>query len=284
MKAFTTKSTIRVCSLFGLMLISSWHSVYAESRNDVKSCYDFAKIAPQTALTVDSRHLFVAIDSTFSPDLNIKKLVHEKVHSFLRPGDELTIISFSAYVQDLYTNVLFRGKLDTDIKERSGVSKKLLMTFDNCMNKQTAYVKRKIDSHLKNAFKLEGVDVPKTEIISNLSQVIAPIMIPDNSTRRVLLLVSDMVENSDVTSFYANNNLKTINPEQEIAKVQKASMLGDFNRAEVYVLGAGWLPKNVKGFRGGETMMPLKLFWSKYFETSNAKLKAFGQPILMVDM
>tara|TARA_R110002033_G_scaffold170712_1_gene213905 strand:- start:697 stop:1536 length:840 start_codon:yes stop_codon:yes gene_type:complete len=278
------RSSIKLNSLCCFLLISSTQLAYAADRNDIKSCYDYANVDQKTAIAVPNRHLFVAIDGTFSPDLKIKKLVHQKVQLFLQPGDEITIIKFSAYVEDFYTNILFTGKLDTDISDRDDVPKKLLRKFDNCMSQQSVYVQRKVDSNILQSFKAESIDVPKTEILSNLSQVIAPIIAADNQGRRVLLLVSDMVENSDVTSFYASNTLKTIMPEQEIAKVQQANMLSNFNQAEVYVLGAGWIASDTKGFRGGEKMLPLKQFWSQYFEHSNANLKAFGQPVLMVDM
>jgi hypothetical protein len=277
---FKLKGIGLCCSL----LLSSLQMVSAADRNDVKSCYDYAKVDPKAALVMPNRHLFVAIDGTFSPDIKIKKLVHSKVHQFLQPGDKITIISFSAYVEDFYTNVLFSGRLDTDIVDRDVIPKKALMTFDNCMSKQAAFVRGKIDAHIKHSFKPISVDVPKTEILLNLSQVIAPIIAADEQSRQVLLLVSDMVENSDVTSFYVSNTLKTIKPEQEIARVTQANMLSDFNQADIYVLGAGWVPTGTKAYRGGEKMLPLKLFWQQYFETSNAKLKAFGQPILMVDM
>ncbi len=271
-------------SLCFAVLFTSMQIACAAERNDIKSCYDYARINPQTAVTVPNRHLFVAIDGTFSPDMNIKNLVNQKVQLFLQPGDEITIINFSAYVEDFYTNILFTGKLDTDIKNRDDVSKKLLRKFDSCMKQQGTYVQRKVDTSIIKSFKKDSIEVPKTEILSNLSQVIAPIVAADSEGRRVLLLVSDMVENSDVTSFYASNSLKTIAPEQELAKVTQANMLSDFNQADIYVLGAGWIASDTKAFRGGEKMLPLKQFWSQYFKQSNAKLKAFGQPVLMVDM
>lgn len=284
MAQMTTLAQFVRGGLFSALALAWCVPTIAAERNDIKSCYDFAKIEPSTAKVVSGRHLFVAVDGTFSPDINIKKLAHEKVHLFLQPGDKITIISFSAYVKDFYTHVLFSGRLDTDIADRDDVSKKSLMTFDNCMAKQAQFVRAKIDTHIKHAFKPNDIDVPKTEIISNLSQVIAPQMAVNEGERRVLLLVSDMVENSDVTSFYSQNMLKTITPEQEIKKVQKNNMFSDFKQAEIYVLGAGWLPTASKGFRGAQVMVPLKLFWQQYFEASNARLKEFGQPVLMSDL
>ncbi|WP_165900088.1 hypothetical protein [Shewanella fodinae] len=270
--------------LFSTLALAWCMPAIAAERNDIKSCYDFAKIESSTAKVVSGRHLFVAIDGTFSPDINIKKLVHEKVHLFLKPGDKITIISFSAYVKDFYTDVLFSGKLDTDIADRDDVSKKSLMIFDNCMVKQAQFVKTKVDTYIKNAFKPNDVEVPKTEIITNLSQVIAPQVAVNQGERRLLLLVSDMVENSDITSFYSKNSLKVIAPKQEMQKIQKANMLSEFKQADIYVLGAGWVPATSKEFRGGQVMLPLKQFWQQYFEESNAQLKEFGQPVLMSDM
>lgn len=284
MTGMTKLAKLALTGLFGTLAMSMCLPAVAAERNDIKSCYEFAKIDPLTATTVSSRHLFVAIDGTFSPDINIKKLVHEKVHLFLQPGDKITIISFSAYVKDFYTDVLFSGRLDTDIADRDDVSKKNLMTFDSCMNKQAQFVRSKIDAHIKHAFKPNDVDLPKTEILSNLSQVIAPQVAADTEGRRVLLLVSDMVENSDITSFYSKNALKVIAPEQEMQKIQNANMLSDFKQADIYVLGAGWVPATSKGFRGGQVMLPLKQFWQQYFESSHAELKGFGQPVLMTDM
>ena len=284
MACVTKLAKFVIGGLLGSFAISASLPLIAAERNDIKSCYEFAKIDPSTATSVPGRHLFVAIDGTFSPDLNIKQSVHEKVHLFLQPGDKITIISFSAYVKDYYTDVLFSGRLDTNIADRDDVSKKNLMTFDSCMNKQAQFVKSKIDAHIKHAFKADDVDLPKTEILSNLSQVIAPQVAADNEGRRVLLLVSDMVENSDVTSFYSKNALKVIAPEQEMQKITKANMLSDFKQADIYVLGAGWVPATSKGFRGGQVMLPLKQFWQQYFESSHAELKGFGQPVLMTDM
>jgi hypothetical protein len=271
-------------SLFIGLVMSSLFPAIAMDRNDIKSCYDFAKINPESSLTVESRHLFVAIDGTFTPDINIKQSVHKKVQMFLQPGDKITIITFSAYVKDFYTDVLFSGRLDTDIANRDEVSKKNLLVFDNCMNKQTQFVKNKVDTYIKNAFKPNDISVPKTEIISTLSQVIAPQIAAETEGRKLLLLVSDMVENSDLTSVYSNNTVKVIEPEQEIQKVEKMNMLADFLQADIYVIGAGWVPQASKGFRGSQVMVPLKQFWQKYFELSNAQLKEFGQPMLMMDL
>lgn len=282
---FVKFAKLVLTGVFGTLITSLLFPIMAAERNDIRSCYDFAKIDLQTAIPVAGRNLFVAIDGTFSPDINIKKLVHKKVHLFLQPGDTITIISFSAYIKDFYTDILFSGRLDTDIADRNDVSKKHLMTFDSCMKKQTQFVRGTIDAHIKHAFKASDVDVPKTEIISNLSQMIAPLVAKDKEVeRRVLLLVSDMIENSDVTSFYSKNTLKEIISDLELQKIQKANMLSDFNQADIYVLGAGWIPTKSKGFRGGQLMLPLKQFWQKYFELSHAKLKEFGQPMLMTDM
>lgn len=266
------------------LIMPSFFPAMAMDRNDIKSCYDFAKINSDKALIVPGRNLFVAIDGTFAPDINIKQSVHKKVHMFLQPGDKITIITFSAYVKDFYTDVLFSGRLDTDIAKRDEVSKKNLLVFDSCMNKQTQFVKNKVDTYIKNAFKPNDISVPKTEIISTLSQVIAPQIAAETEGRKLLLLVSDMVENSDLTSFYSNNTLKVIEPEQEIQKVEKMNMLADFLKADIYIIGAGWVPQVSKGFRGSQVMVPLKQFWQKYFELSNAQLKEFGQPMLMMDM
>ncbi|MFO6424083.1 hypothetical protein [Motilimonas sp. KMU-193] len=267
--------------LLGLL---STAAIHANQRNDIPGCYEYAKIDRQTERQQQSRELVVAIDATFAPDVPLKKQVHEKVHRFIKPGDSVNVVSFSAYVGNNYTQVLFSGRLDNDIAERDQISKKALKKFDSCMQKQRAFVKKSLDQAIKSSFKPDGVEVPKTELITNLSQVIAPMLASSSAQSKRLLLVSDMVENSTATSFYSKNQLRVIEPKQELAKVESAGLTANFSQSDIYIIGAGWLPTESKGFRGSDVMLPLKEFWQLYFNASQAQLKGFGQPALIEDL
>ncbi len=270
-------SVVCLAALFASMMVC------AQQRNDIPGCYVHAKIAPELSIHVDSRELFVVLDATFSPDEKIKKLVSDKVQRFIKPGDRISVISFSAFVENNYTDLKFTGVLDTDIKDRDEVAKKSLQVFDNCLAKQNAFARAKVGEAIRDSYRKEET-LPKTEIIANLAQIVGPAVSKSKASRKVVLLVSDLFENSDITSFYSNNQIRIIQPEIEMTKVQEAEMLTDFAGAEIYVAGAGWLEPNYRGFRGTKMMMPLKKFWQEYFAASNAVVKGFGQPMLIEEL
>jgi len=94
-----------------------------------------------------------------------------------------------------------------------------------------------------------------------------------------------MLENSSVSSFYANQGVRLLNPEKELMRVANDQLFGDFGGARVFVIGAGLLPdetNQTKGaYRSTQTMQVLARFWSEYFHKSNADLSEFGQPALL---
>lgn len=104
-------------------------------------------------------------------------------------------------------------------------------------------------------------------------------------TQHVLLMVSDMLENSDFTSFYAKNLVRDIEPELEMQKVEKNNLIANLEGWRVYVEAAGLVPHDVKdGYRSGKTIQRLEKFWSSYFKSSGATLAGFGAPMLTMEL
>lgn len=274
-------------SLAGMTLIAGMAASYADVRNDIPSCY--RSINPATPVAEAGRELIVVIDGTFDPDVNLKKSVHAKVQNFIAPNDRVSIVSFSSYIGDAYTKLHFSGKLEPVIAEdkRSTISKKLLRQLDGCMEKQMAFTRKSIDEAIMAGFKPADLEVPKSEIIGNLSRVLGSLLPPeeDGQPPKTVLLVSDMLENSDITSFYKAGGVKAINVSAEIEKVKSGQYFSDWYGANVYVIGAGWVHQKYRnGFRGSDVMRSLESFWSQYFELSSANLVAFGQPVLMREL
>lgn len=128
-------------------------------------------------------------------------------------------------------------------------------------------------------------DLAKSDVMASLRDFSARIR-QSNAKERVVLIVSDMLENSSVSSFYANNTVRRINAGKELALAQKNDLVGDFGGARVYVIGAGMLAKDAtskKGiYRSPDVMNALSEFWKGYFRATNADLKEFGQPALLM--
>ena len=99
-----------------------------------------------------------------------------------------------------------------------------------------------------------------------------------------MLLASDMLENSSVSSFYLHNAVRRIDPQVEMKNATAAGLIGDFGGARVYVIGAGLLGGDAKvknAYRDTQTVSALKEFWTLYFQKSNASIGEFGAPALL---
>jgi hypothetical protein len=132
-------------------------------------------------------------------------------------------------------------------------------------------------------------DLAKSDVIGSLTET-SRIVKVSQTPRRIVLVVSDMLENSSISSFYANNSVRKIDPVKELKAVEANSLFGDFGGASVFVMGAGLIPEDLPGngskkvkiqYRDPKTLIALKQFWSDYFVRSNAKLEEFGMPALL---
>ena len=256
----------------------------AAIRDDFPTCYGTLGSSNTVQVLPPERDLLVIIDQTLNPTTEIKRSVHRQVHSFMQSGDRITLIKFSAFIANNYTDVVLKGQLDRALNSdaRHDISKKLLKRFDSCMKKQKTHVKKTIDQKLAATFGHEDLNIPKTELVGNLSGLGESVVSRSDASRKVVLLFSDMLENSDVSSFYQNGSLRKINADAEIIKFKKEGLLGDWGQAEVYVIGAGLLPaKYANSYRSENKLRPIKKFWEHYFQRSNAQLLGWGQPALL---
>jgi hypothetical protein len=126
-------------------------------------------------------------------------------------------------------------------------------------------------------------DLSKSDILAALKDISDKVRASPASDK-VVLLASDMLENSSVSSFYSHNAVRRIDPKAEMMKATAAGLIGDFGGARVYVIGAGLLAGDAKvknAYRDPQTMSALKEFWTLYFQKSNASIGEFGAPALL---
>lgn len=245
-------------------------------------CYGGKLPAPQQTL---NRELFVVIDQTVLLDDGLKQQVANQVRPFLAPNHAVSVIVFSAYTQGMYTRELVsiqqEGPLST--AQRNEVPKPLLSKLDACLAAQAPRAAQLIGAALREAFQGSSGGIAKSDVMASLKDISARIR-QSQARERVLLLVSDMLENSSVSSFYSAQSVRKIDPVKELRLAQEQELFGDFDQARVYVVGAGLLNDSVKSkaaYRDPKTMSALKAFWQQYFEKSSARLQEFGQPALL---
>lgn len=252
--------------------------------NDIPSCYKANKLANPTP--VPESELFVAIDQTTPLDDNLKRQVMEIVGAQMKPGNAYSLFTFSAYNQGNYLTMLSRGELEKNlpVAVRDDTGTKVLGQFDACMAGQQRYAGQLLGKHLQQAMSNSSDNLARSDVLASLKEISNRIT-QSSAKTRILLLVSDMLENSSVSSFYANHAVRKLDPATELPKVEREKLLGNFGGARVYVIGAGMITedkKRIKGvYRDPVTMQALESFWRGYFDKSGAKLAEFGKPALL---
>ena len=255
----------------------------AGNTDAVRSCQD--KSLPP--FPPASRELMVVIDQTTPLSPTLQQSVANNIKPFLVAGNSFSVVVFSAYTQGHYTDMLASGKLDASLptEVRNDISKPLLAALDLCQQRQPQQAAQAAGQALRTAFQGTSSAIAKSDIFASLksiSSVIKQSTAPD----KIVLIVSDMLENSSVANFYADQgrSVRNVVVAKELRAVEDSHLLADFGGARVYVIGAGLLADDAahsKSYRDPKTMQALQSFWSEYFNRSNARLMEFGQPALL---
>jgi hypothetical protein len=277
------KSWAKQLILFLFFSVNSGAAI-AAPKDLLPNCYDYAKLEIPTS--PPAIELFVLIDQTTPLSANLQQAVANVIKPFLIQGNAFSIIQFSAFTQGHYTDVLASEKLGKIIEQndRNAIGKVQLANFDKCMSVQIANAAKIAGAALRKAYAGTTSDMNKSDILFSLKDISARVS-RSAAREKVVLLVSDMLENSSITTFYANRAVRKIDPTKEYSLVLNSDLLGDFTGARIYVMGAGLLSddtKLAKGvYRDPKTMQALHQFWKIYFQNSNAELTEFGQPALL---
>jgi len=264
--------------LFTLLTLSSLIS----ARNDVPSCYDALKITnPNSSV---EKELFILVDQTTPLDKNMMIYTYKNMMKFIKNGYAVTIASFSANANGKYTDIAYAGSLENLLPDsvKHEIAKKILRKYQGCMNGQYNYAKKKATKALVSVLKGANKKLPHSDIIKSLDDIATHIIAPSKASKKVVLLVSDMIEHSSITSFYHKGLIKNINAKQEMEKVKASGHLANFSGANIYAIGTGVIGK--KGYRDAKTLKKLTDFWEAYFSQTQGNLQALGTPMLLEDV
>lgn len=271
--------------LFAAALLAS--QANAGIGNDIPSCYAANKI--KIAVPVTQTEVFVLIDQTTPLDASLQDSVRENADRLIKAGSSFVIGSFSSFGQGRYLEVLSAGTLEStiDAKARDDISVKVLRGFDTCMAGQADFGRKSAASAINRAMAGTSPDLAKSDVLGSLRELSSRVK-QSEAKEKIVFLVSDMLENSGISSFYASKNVRAIDPTAELKKAQDAQVVGDFGGARIFVLGAGLVQENAGGknkdsgvYRNPKTMGLLRQFWEGYFVASHAKLVEFGAPALL---
>ncbi len=251
----------------------------------IKSCYDTYGIDNINAI---KNNVYIIIDQTFILDEHLKEHVIEKISPLLVNGNKINIIKFSTFSEGHYTSVVSKDTIETKLTnmQRDDIANNKLKKFDRCMEYKLQAKKKEIPISLMDTLNESNETISHSEIFKTLLEVSNLHSFKKPKGNKIIILVSDMLENSSISSFYTNNSVKMIQYEKEMKVVKKAEYLPDFKDASVYVIGAGLLSMKARNQSNSniKKLNKLKIFWKKYFKESNADLYGFGMPELLGDV
>lgn len=257
---------------------------WAGTEDVVPSCYDHRLGAtPAPAGT----ELFVLVDQTTMFDATLQQQVADNIRAFMAADNAFSVLTFSAFSQGRYAQVLSAGTIEPGIAPaaRDDISKPLLAKFDACAKRQPQIAMQAIGAALRTAFGGSSAELAKSDVMASLKSIATRVR-KSTAREKVVLIASDMLENSSITSFYDGKGtaVRQINAAKELKLAGDNDMFGDFGGAKVYVVGVGLLADDAKKgnkYRDPKTMRALSGFWNGYFQKSQATLVELGQPALL---
>lgn len=236
--------------------------------------------------TASGRLLTVIVDQTVPMPEDIQRSAWGQIDRFVAPGDKIRLYSFSGITAGEHTRLLFAGELDAALPEaiRDDVSMMKLRAFDRCMKGQREQYNASFGRQFVGALRAASSDHPRSEIMFSLREI-ANDLTNQSSAEHFTFIISDMLEHSASTSFYARGAMRNLDATRELANAQRQNLFAQFPDARVYITGAGLATDaNRHGDRTGQAMDKLEVFWRAYFEQSGAQLAGFGKPVLNTEL
>lgn len=264
-----------ICILF---LFLGMVSLWADS-----SCYDIYKTSKKPDVGVE-RAVFVLIDETTLFNQSLQEQIIKNTLSKIAPANYIYIGKFSAFIDNHYNEKIFEFKLDIPMSsdERYYERKDTLSKVDKCLKDQEKYVAKQVVDGIEKSFLKPDDNISKSDILYALKDFGENVISKVEAKEKIVILASDMLENSTITSFYSKGTTKFIKSEEELKKIEKANLLSSFDNSKIYIIGAGLISTkdNNKTYRDPKILTSLKDFWTEYFNKSKGEIIEMGQPAL----
>ena len=274
-------------SIFAVSTLLAVGIAYAGVDNEVPSCYTANKIKPVTP--VYDNLVYVLLDQTVQLDAVLQKSVLDNILQMMIPGTKFVVTEFSAFSQGHYLTVLHTGIIEKPIppNQEGDVVMSRLDSFKTCLKQQGLFAQRMVLGTSYQVMKESLNSLDQSDVMLAFYTVSKAVKL-DSAKQKIVLSVTDGLENSSITTFYSHNMVRDINPDDELKKVNSNQLFGDFGGASVYVIGGAIMPPAKQGtaaqrngYRDPKTLRNLKTFWQEYFQKSNAQLREFGEPALV---
>lgn len=232
--------------------------------------------------------VYLLIDeSTYFND-KAKEDVLKKVIPFVKDNTRINVFSFSEYSKtktnrDLGSHYIYSSLTP---KEEDDISRNKVKELKSCLDASKEYAISEIAKAINQGTRKKNESLKKSEILKNLKIYTKNNLRFSKAKRKVMIIMSDMIENSDYTTFYANGKLKKLNIDKELNNVKEHRLFSSFNEAEVYIYGLGLVEINSdkKDSRNAFIMDNLINFWDEYITESGGKPFGLDSPNMAFDI
>src|SRR6185312_1188509 len=130
------------------------------------------------------------------------------------------------------------GRTETPLSqaERDDTSKPKLRNLDLCMTHQIDYARRISEAALQKSFGGASAEIARSDILASLYDFAAHVVHPSTAKSKTLLLASDMLENSSLSSFYSQRSVRKLDPAAELRKVRDKGLIPDLTGVRIFVV------------------------------------------------
>lgn len=278
-----------LCGMLLAMLLALPLAANAGSVDDMPSCYAANAIRPAGGIAYD-RLVYVLIDQTVGWNRQLEDQLIRNVNRLLTPGTKFSVVAFSAFSQGHYLRVVHTGILEKPLppQQRDNTPIPKIRRFERCLAGEGRYGTSMADGAILATMQASTDTLDQSDIMDSLRQVSRAVR-HDPALRKLVIVASDGLENSAITSFYGHGTARLIDPAAELRKAATADMFGNFGGAPIYWIGGGLLePARYgslaarNGYRSPQILHALSTFWHGWFAHSDARLVEFGEPALVI--
>lgn len=268
-----------------VLLLAVGSITRASTRDDIPSCREhFFKQKPSELKPV--RDYFIIIDRTMVLDPKLQGDIVARAVRSVSPGDRVVVVAFSGLTGSEFTRVEYDGRLDlppTESELENKVPARTISAVQECFSEQPRFARKSIYDLLAKQLASPLVQARRSEILGALTSTSRSLVAPAQAKEKVVLVVSDMLEYSDVASFYAAGQLRRIDPAKVMKAAEGEMLIGDFGGARVFVAGAAASPdSHANGTVSAR--VDLRKFWSTWIAKSDGKLVGWGEPDLLQEI
>jgi len=245
-------------------------------------CYD--KLAMPDHRPATAREITILVDETTVIPEEIGRVLMAHLAKALHPGDRVNLLAFSTFTRTRFLREVMVRELEQPPPPEALRNMPARKTRDlqTCIAVLRPAIVKELQDGLGKLLKDASAEIAHSEIVMSLREVGLRLQASPIRTK-LLLLVSDGMEHSGITSFYRNRGLRVVNPDEEMKRIQGKRMLADLAGARVFIFGGG-LSATDTGARDPAALVALENVWSDYVTASNGVLAAFGKPTILVPL